>query len=313
VGIRTVLGDIAPEALGFCQCHEHLCLGGYPGGDGRGIDEPEKTLAELTAWRNAGGRALVDAQPVGCGRDAAVLAGLAERGAISLIASTGFHRPVYYPPGHWILSAGEAQLTRLFVEELEDGMYLDGDEAFPRRRSRWRAGQIKTALDREGLTEPRRRLFRAATAAALETGRPLMAHVEAGSDPAELADFLEKAGLSPDRIILCHLDRAVPDTAVHRDLCRRGIYLEYDTIGRLKYHDDSRELDIIGELLDAGYGNRLLLSLDTTKARLRSYGGKPGLTHIIEVFIPLMQKTGISGEEIRRFFVENPARVFDRA
>jgi phosphotriesterase-related protein len=52
------------------------------------------------------------------------------------------------------------------------------------------------------------------------------------------------------------------------------------------------------------------MSLDTTRQRLRSYGGIPGLSYIIEEFIPFMRKNGISETDIRRFFVENPAQIF---
>ena len=54
------------------------------------------------------------------------------------------------------------------------------------------------------------------------------------------------------------------------------------------------------------------MSLDTTRARLKSYGGTPGLSYILEEFIPLLIKRGLTEEHIRSFFVENPARVFAR-
>jgi len=310
--IITVLGDITPAALGFCQSHEHVYIRPSPAQAGEPIDDPGKSLAELAVYHSTGGSALVDAQPIGTGRDASVLARLSEQSGVHIIASTGFHKLNYYPKDHWIFSTPEEELTRLFTAEIEQGMYLDGDTAFPRRRSRIRAGQIKTALDVEGLTQPYRKLFRAAAVAAKTTGSPLMAHIEQKSRPLELADFLEKEGLSPSRMIFCHLDRAISDTSIHRELCQRGIYLEYDTIGRPKYHDDKHELELMIGLLEAGHGEKLLLGLDTTRARLRSYGGIPGLSYIMEEFIPFMRKNNISETGIRRSFVENPARIFKK-
>jgi len=121
-----------------------------------------------------------------------------------------------------------------------------------------------------------------------------------------------KQGLPGDRLIFCHLDRAIADITIHKEICAHGIYLEYDTIGRPKYHDDEKEAGIILELLDAGYEKQLLLSLDTTRARLASYGGTPGLTHILDKFIPLLLKRGLTEAHIRSFFVENPAQAFAR-
>jgi phosphotriesterase-related protein len=309
--ITTVLGDIPPDSLGFCQSHEHLYIDfAHSVPTEQLIDDPRKSLAELLAYRRAGGRALVDAQPPGCGRNAAVLVWLAEQSSLHIIASTGFHKLSYYPADHWIHSAGEETLTGLFTGELTRGMYLDGDGTFPENQGSAGAGQIKTALDTEGLSPRYRTLFGAAARASLETGRPLMVHVERGSDPLEPADFLEKTGVPPNRVVYCHLDRAVPDPAIHREICRRGSWLEYDTIGRPRYHDDEKELSLIAGLLEAGYGDRLLMSLDTTRARLGSYGGVPGLTYIIEKFIPLMRDRGIDPAQIEGFFVKNPAKAF---
>jgi phosphotriesterase-related protein len=104
----------------------------------------------------------------------------------------------------------------------------------------------------------------------------------------------------------------VADPAVHRELCRRGIYLEYDTIGRPKYHDDEREAAMILDMIRDGYAAQLLMSLDTTRARLVSCGGAPGLDHILTRFIPLLRRRGVPEGQIRAFFRENPARAFSR-
>jgi phosphotriesterase-related protein len=305
--VATVLGNIEPSALGFCQSHEHLCIAGtYP----NCIDDPEKSLAELKLYYSAGGRALVDAQPVGCGRDAAMLLRISKESGVNIIASTGFHKLSYYAIDHWLNTISEERLARLFISELKQGMYLDGDIAFPSRQSRVKAGQIKTALDAEGLSPRYQKLFTAAAEAARAAGCALMAHIERDSDPRRLADFLVKLGLPPDRIIFCHLDRAVADTSIHKEICGQGIYLEYDTICRPKYHDDEKETGIILELVEAGFEKQLLMSLDTTRSRLVSYGGVPGLAYILNVFIPLLLRKGLTETQIKSFFVENPARVF---
>jgi len=313
--ITTVLGDIAPEALGFCQSHEHLTIARnspIAGGPEHCIDDPEKSLAELERYRAAGGRALVDAQPLGCGREADMLAHISEKSGVHIIASTGFHKLSYYPDDHWMHSSGEDELTRLFTEELTGGMYLDGDAGFPRRQGSARAGQIKTAIDSEGLSPRYQRLFAAAAEAAKAAGCALMAHIEQNTDPRPLAAFLERQGLPGSRVIFCHLDRAIADMAIHREICEQGIYLEYDTIGRPKYHDDEKEAAIILEMVKAGYGEQLLLSLDTTRARLASYGGTPGLAYILDEFIPLLLRRALTEAHIGSFFVDNPARVFAR-
>jgi phosphotriesterase-related protein len=313
--ITTVLGDIAPSALGFCQSHEHLSIARdcpLAGGPQKCIDDPEKNITELALYFFAGGRALVDAQPVGCGRDASMLSLVSEKSGVHIIASTGFHKLSYYPEDHWLHSIDEDELTSLFINELNQGMCMDGDIALPSQQGNAKAGQIKTALDTEGLSPRYQKLFIAAVAAAKVADCALMVHIERDSDPRQLASFLTKQGLSQDSVIFCHLDRAVADINVHREICDQGIYLEYDTIGRPKYHDDEKETAIILELLKSGYEKQLLMSLDTTRTRLASYGGIPGLDYILNVFIPLLLQKGIEETQIRSFFIENPAQVFAR-
>jgi phosphotriesterase-related protein len=313
--VTTVLGDITPECLGFCQSHEHLAIAeGYPAKvhpDQR-IDDKEKSRQELELFRKAGGSAVVDAQPLGCGRDAAMLEEISRESRIHIIASTGFHRLPFYPEGHWIYSATVESLSGLFVRELAEGMFVDCDEAFPEKQIACRAGQIKAAWDTVEFGPPDRyrKLFEAVSEAAKITGCALMVHIEKGSDPIVLADFLQARGVRPERVIFCHMDRSISDLSVHKELCARGIVMEYDTIARPKYHDDDREARIILEMVEAGWESRLLLSLDVTRARLKSYGGVPGLTYILESFIPLLHRYEISETQVRRFFVDNPAEVF---
>jgi phosphotriesterase-related protein len=321
--ITTVLGDLAPEELGFCQSHEHLFIG-----RGRSaeinpvlcIDDLSKSLAELEGYYRAGGRALVDAQPPDCGRDARALAELSRRTGVHIIASTGFHRMIYYPENHTIFKAGADELTSFFLGELNQGMYVEEEPACAEPgfgvpaggQSAGRAGQIKTALEKGAFDRQSQKLFIAAAEAAKESGCAVMVHVERDADPIALADFLQKEGLAPEQLIFCHLDRAIGDLGVHRELCRRGAYLEYDTIGRPKYHSDEREAEIVLQMTEAGFAGQLLMSLDVTRARLSSYGGSPGLCHLIESFIPLLKSRGLTEDHIRLFFADNPSKAFAR-
>jgi phosphotriesterase-related protein len=247
---------------------------------------------------------------VGCGRDAERLAALERASGVRIIASTGFHKTVFYPEDHWIFKIDSRELADIFASELEAGMFALCDSSPPAIRTPYRAGYVKTALDKDGLTGPYEPMFAAAVSAAKRTGRALMVHIEQGADPIALADYLAASGPGLPRVVFCHMDRAVPDLAVHREICSRGIYLEYDTIGRPKYHDDEREADIALEMLAAGFEDRLLMGLDTTRERLASYGGRPGLTHIIRSFIPLLRRRGVAEGPIRKIFLDNPANFF---
>jgi predicted metal-dependent phosphotriesterase family hydrolase len=312
--VETVLGPIDAAQLGFCQAHEHLFIeSGFPGTitPSLRIDDYCLTVAELHTYRKAGGQSLVDAQPVGCGRMARNLKPASEEAGVNIIGSTGFHKLVFYPHYHWIHTAKCRDLAELFKDELNQGMYCDGNESWPREQMPSRAGVIKAATDFEGVTAEYEKLFLAAASASHETSSPVICHTEMGSGALDQIVFLNKCGIPSDRIIVCHLDRTL-DLPYHKEVASTGVFLEYDTIGRPKYHLDKEEIELIVSMLDAGFSRQLLLSLDTTRERLSSYGGRIGLNYLLDSFIPQLTACGVSSSTVHMLTVDNPAAALSR-
>jgi len=313
--IMTVLGPLPPAKLGWCQFHEHIAITQGISSDinpALCINDPEKSTAEVLGYKKAGGMTLVDAQPGGCCRSVSMLRTISRLSGVSVIASTGFHKLDYYPQNHWIRTISEKDLTAFYTEELTGGMYTETDRAFQPARSESRAGIVKTALTAEGLTPVYRRLFLAAARAAVKTDRTMMIHIDPGSDPLMLQDFLRDAGVSPSRMVFCHLDRAIPDFEIHKEIAFNGSFLEYDTIGRFKYHSDAQEIERIAALVDAGFEDRLMLSLDTTAARLKAYTpGAVGLDYILTVFADELSHAGINRALLRKTQHDNCLRAFN--
>lgn len=308
--VQTVLGRTAVEELGSCQCHEHLMLArgkSYEINKNLLIDDVDKSSEEVMRYKAAGGGTVVDAQPVGCGRVSEGLREISRRTGIHLIGSTGFHKLVFYPADHWIFRKEEDWFTHLFVRECTEGMFADGDQKEPEKITDSKAGMIKTALDVCGPVGVYEKLFRAAAQAQRETGMPMMIHVEQGADVVFLLDFLYKLGVSAEHLIFCHMDRACKELEIHREIAKAGCYLEYDTIGRLKYHSDEEEGSIISNMLEAGQVHKILLSLDTTRARLRSYTPDGiGLDYILCVFLKKLCSMGIGEKELDMIMRRNP-------
>jgi phosphotriesterase-related protein len=294
------------------------------------IDEPEKTAVDVRAYKAAGGSALVDAQPVFTGRNAETLLRLSGECGVHIVASTGFHKLMYYGKDNPFLALSEDVVAGLFTSEIETGMYgapfypsgeplrAEGDVPAPADMaggsgrpclpgSAARAGVIKAALEPEA-TELHARLFRAAARASLATGAAIMIHVDKGANPLAMAGALAAMGVRGDRLAFCHLDRAEPDIRVHKELASKGAYIEYDTVARPKYHSDEREADIICEMIGAGFADRVLLSLDVTRERLRGYGGGPGLDYLLTNFMLLLRTRGIGGDQLDTIITGNPAR-----
>lgn len=314
--IVSVRGPITKEDMGFTQCHEHIALrrGAAAEKDPQlCIDDFEKSKEEVLRWKAAGGKTFVEAQPVGSGRDASMMLKLAEAADINILASTGFHKlDMFYPEKHWLREISEDELTELYVSEFVEGMFDDGDGAeLPRVRTSARAGLVKCALDQEGLSDRYMRLFTAAARAALECDRVMMIHVDNGCDPSPLQAFLLELGLAPEQLMFCHMDRACKDLDMHEAILSAGSYLEFDTIGRFKYHSDEHEVELITQLIELGYEDQLLYSLDTTGTRLKAYvADAVGLDYILTTFNPLLRTSGVSQDAIDKLSITNPARLF---
>lgn len=311
--VTTVTGPVSPAQLGHTQCHEHLLIS--PGvssalNPALCIDSMPASIQETKSYLQAGGKTLVDAQPIGCNRMELQLAQLAQATGLQLIASTGFHKACFYPPSHWLFTATQKQLTHIFSSELSLGMFHQSESSFPETRIPNRAGMVKTALETEGLTPQAVKCFSAAAAAAVENHTPLMVHTDPQTNPLELLAFLTAQGVSPQQIIFSHLDRSCPQLKTHQALCQAGCYLEYDTIQRPRYHSDQEEITLIKTMLAQGWENQLLLSLDTTRQRLRAYGGTPGLDYILCHFIPAMEQVGIPKEQVLTITRSNPQQLF---
>lgn len=310
--IITVQGLLPSHKLGFCQCHEHLFIK-----EGQSakinpalrIDDYALTKKELLLYKSKGGAGVVDAQPLGCGRNAIELARVSKETGLNIIASTGFHKLIFYPEDHWIFGIRSEDFAKILVEEITNGMYVNGEEALPRRQIEARAGIIKTAIDRPALSPRYEELFIAAGVAAKETGVSIMCHTEMGEGALPVIELLLEQGVKATSIIVSHLDRRVDNYHYHKEVAQTGVYLEYDTIGRFKYHSDEEEASLILKMVEDGFLKQILLGLDTTRSRLKSYGGTIGLDYLLTKFIPLLTGLGLEQDRIRQIMVDNPGRA----
>ncbi|MCT4687346.1 phosphotriesterase family protein [Vallitalea sp.] len=310
--IRTVLGDKSIDELGHCQCHEHIYLEkGYSAeiNPVLCIDDYNKSLKELTDYYDNGGRAIVDAQPIGCGRCADKLIDLASNSKVDIIASTGFHKLIFYPREHWIYKISQGEFEELMHKEIEEGMFINCNTNYPREQIDNKAGMIKVACDKQGLDNTYKKYFAAAAAVAKKTGISIQCHIERAETGMEIVDYLLESGVSADSIILAHMDRRVDTIKENLLVAKKGIYLQYDTIGRYKYHSDEDEIALIKNMCSEGYIDNLLLGLDTTRARLLSYKGTIGLSYIRKHFIKKMMDNGFNNEQIKSLLIANPKKA----
>jgi len=310
--IRTVLGDISPDQLGFTDAHEHLIMDKdyvlmlYP--DFR-LDDVEKTSQEVKNFMDAGGKSIVELSCLGFGRSAKKMVEVAKKTGAHIIATTGFHRPKYYMDSHWRFHYSIDQIVQIIVEEIEQGMDENQYNGPFIDRTSARAGGIKIATGYFVIKPEDVVTVEAAAMAHLETGAPIITHTENGTLGLEQVEMLESYGVDPQHVIVGHFDRN-PDFYLHKELAQTGCYLEYDTPSRRKYFPESHFLDLTRKMFEAGFGKQIVWGGDLARRSYQTaYGGAPGLAYILDSFIPRLRSEGFEVSWIEDIFVNNPSKA----
>jgi len=227
------------------------------------------------------------------------------------VAATGYHRDAHYPEGHWVRTAPIELLAERIVADLQRGMHPD-DWLSAAPPDSARAGVIKAGASYQRISVLEERRLMAAAIGSRETGAPILVHTEIGTCAHEIIDLLTRERVQADRIILAHLDRN-PDRELHAAIADRGVTLEYDTPGRIKYRPDSQLLDLVEAMVKAGHAGALMLGLDLgQRDYFRSYGGGPGLSYLMGTFVPRL-RSRVGADVVRQILVDTPARAFAMA
>lgn len=123
-------------------------------------------------------------------------------------------------------------------------------------------------------------------------------------------DIVEAAGYSPERFIWIHAN-CEHDFGLHLEMAKRGAWIEYDAIG---WGPDEPFIDLIVKMLDAGLGQKLLLSHDRGwHDPAKSGGGKPQpYTYLVKEFLPKLRAAGTDEKTIHMLVSENPYKAFAR-
>ena len=293
---RTVCGDIQAEEMGFTYPHEHLYAVPPTCQKDRDLEvsDYEGSVAELKLFKSVGGQTLVEASTLDYGRNLSLLKKMSEETGVHVIATTGFNKHIYYP--NWVEEKSTEEISDILADDILEG------------RDGIRAGFIKIGTYYNMIHPLEEKTAVAAAQAQKRCGAPIWGHTEAGTMGMELLDILARENVDFSTVALGHLDRN-PDEYYLLKLADRGIYIQFDGPGKVKYYPDSIRVALIKPLISHGYADQLLISGDMGRASyLEGYGGGPGFRYIKTKFIPRLLDEGVDEDVIHKIFVENPKR-----
>jgi len=300
--IITTLGPKSLEDLGMILPHEHIFVDlrtwdtpGYAQADA--ADVIHLMRPELSRAQVAGVTAIVECSTVGVGRRADIEKAVSEATDMPLVIPTGVYREPWIPA--WVHEASEDWLADWMLGELQGEIEASGVQA----------GWIKLSAGDDGLTPCETKILKAAATAGRKTNTIIGSHTIRGRVVLDQIRIIEAMGYTAERFIWIHT-QAEPDFDLHLEMARRGAWLEYDAIG----NDDEHDLQNILRLLEAGFGNQLLLSHDRGWFDPALPGGgvpKP-FTYLTEEFLPKLRAAGVDEVTINRLTSVNPLRAFAR-
>ncbi len=266
------------------------------------LADEQLAIDEVMAFKETGGGTIVDVTSIGLKRDPEALRRVSEATGLNIIMGTGFYTTVFHPED--MDSRSVECLTDEIVRDVTEGV---GDTGI-------RAGIIgEIGVNGNPIAPNEIKSLRAAALASKLTGGAITLH-RGGTDAErrQSLDILEAEGADLTRVILGHADEIAEDLELMLELLERGVYLEFDLLGREGVLEKSvtlKDAEALVKLIDADYTHRLLLSHDVCwKVHLRKYGGF-GYSFILEKFLPHLRKTGVSDSDIAQMLVANPKTV----
>ena len=298
--IRTVLGDIRKDELGATLAHEHFIVDldrvrkdGYSF-----IKDVDEVTPEIRKAMDQGICAAFEVTTNDMGRDVRKLKEISEKTGLKIVCSTGFYLASYHP--EWMNEATKEDVAKIYMRDLCEG--IDSTS-------------IKAGLIAEIASSPKafegneKKILEAAGIAAKQTGFAVSTHTGRYT-AVETIETLLQEGVDPDKIIIGHQD-LIDDSDYHLSLLKYGVNIAFDTCGKVAYMADEVRARNAKKIVEAGYGDHLVLSNDISRHTYFTTFGGSGYLAVMGSVVPLMREEGLDEDTIRKFLVDNPARIVD--
>ncbi len=310
--IETATGPISPSQLGRVLMHEHVFVvsteiqQNYPQEWGDEQARIEDAVDRLTELKENGIETIVDPTAIGLGRYIPRIQAVANRIDLNIVCATGLYTfnelPHYYRRR---TSDNVDALTTHFVQDIVDGFADTGVKA----------GVIKCATDKPGLTPDVERVLRACAQAHRETGCPITTHTNAelkrGLDQQQI--FTEE-GVDLTRVVIGHCGDT-QDLGYLQQLLDAGSVLGMDRFGIDGYLTTEQRVAVVAELCRRGHADQLVLSHDAS-CYIDWIEGEVPLAplpnwhylHISKDVIPALLEAGVTAAQIETMLVDTPQR-----
>jgi phosphotriesterase-related protein len=315
--VNTVQGPIDGAALGSTLMHEHIfVLSPEIEKTAQEWDETAEqagAVAKLRELKAQGIDTLVDLTVIGLGRYLPrIQAVAAQVPEINVVVATGVYTynevPLYFHfRGPDTVLGGPEPMVDMFIREIREGI---GDTGV-------RAGILKCASDRPGITPGVERVLRAVAQAHRATGVPITTHTPRPPEPWGLHQqrIFKEEGVDLSRVVIGHSGGTL-NTDYHLELIENGSFLGFDHFGTGGFTLEER-VDAVVRLCERGCAERIVLSndamcfVDWFPRSLMEAAQDWRWTYIPIDVLPVMRARGLRERDIQRMMVENPRTILE--
>lgn len=298
----SVTGPLKAEEMGTTYVHEHLLVKPQlldEKYEAYTLDDKAASTREVESFLKAGGQTIVEMTPINYGRRVSDYAEISKATGVNIICCTGYHKQLFMPK--WFAEKTELQLYDILMDEIENG--IDATDIKP--------GVIKFGTSYNEITNQEKRAIKAVVRAHKDSGLPISTHCDKGTMGMEQLKLLEQLGADLNHVLFCHID-SVMDIEYAKALCRAGVTICFDHVGREIEAKDYSRIKMIRQLAEADLLDSLTLSGDMGKKEyLCAYGGKPGLSYILTDLKAQLEKF-LSADDLEKLFILNPMRIFTK-
>jgi len=285
---------------GITYAHEHITidLSGPKKDEDCKLDRMEETIKELKELKSKGVHNIIDVTNRGMGRNVEFLTKVKEETGINILSSTGYYKSPFFPEEVYKLSIVE--LAHIMRMEIIDGMDNTGIKADI-------IGEIGTS--KENILPEEEKVFRAAAMVHVETGKPIVTHTTLGTLGLEQLKIFKEYGVNLDKVVISHVDLSGDLDYILR-LIDKGANVAFDTIGKINYQPEDVRVNLLKELSKRGLSERIVLSMDITRKSQLKYLKGLGYSYLLDNFVPLLRKAGISQAQIDNMIKNNALRIY---
>ncbi|HEX3794375.1 MAG TPA: hypothetical protein VHV57_07735 [Acidimicrobiales bacterium] len=315
--VNTAQGPIDGAQLGATLMHEHIFVLSpeieKPSSEWDEAAEQARAVAKLRDLKAHGIDTLVDLTVIGLGRYMPRIKAISDQVPdINIVVATGVYTyndvPMFFHfQGPGTVMGGRELMVDMFIREIEEGIADTGV----------RAGILKCASDRPGLTPGVERVLRAVAQAHRATGVPITTHTPTPPEPwgLEQQRVFQEEGVDLSRVVIGHCGGTL-NTDYHLALIENGSFLGFDHFGLMGFTLEER-VDAVARLCQRGLAERLVLShdamcfVDWFPRSMVDAAKDWRWTHIPDDVLPLMRERGISDTDIDTMMVANPRLILE--